>query len=149
VRKALLDSSTYFDLQRAPKNFKKPWAQATMNHAREYLTHYPRFCLSWASVFDVVDGYYRVDDMTGLNQFKSVIVPAWEVLYADQETIELAAAIYATLDLMGQRMSLNDTYIAASAIRHSRALVTNTTVHFERVQAAGFPLEVANWRVKE
>ncbi|HSI72469.1 MAG TPA: hypothetical protein VK934_04775, partial [Fimbriimonas sp.] len=98
MRKALLDSSTYFDLQRAPKNFKKPWAQATMSNAREYLTHYQRFCLSWASVFDVVDGYYRVDDMAGLNQFRTVIVPAWEVLYADQETIELAAAIYATLD---------------------------------------------------
>jgi tRNA(fMet)-specific endonuclease VapC len=146
VRKTLLDSSTYFDLQRAPYHWRKSWAQATMSHARDYLCEHERFSLAWASMFEVVDGYYRIDDMAGLSQFRSVIVPAWEILYADQETLEIAAAIHATLELMQTRIGLNDTYIAATAIKNNRVLVTSNTALLDRIPAAGFPLEMVNWR---
>ncbi|MEZ0324405.1 MAG: PIN domain-containing protein [Fimbriimonas sp.] len=119
-----------------------------MSHARNYICEHQKFSLAWASMFEVVDGYYRIDDMAGLAQFRSLIVPAWEVLYADQETLELAAAIHATLELLQTRIGLNDTYIAATAIRHKRVLVTTNTKLLERIQAAGFPLEMENWRVR-
>ena len=39
-----------------------------------------------------------------------------------------------------------DVGLAATAISQGRRLVTGNTIHFEYVRAAGFELEIENWR---
>ena len=117
-----------------------------MTNASAYVTEHLTFSMSAASLFEIYDGFMRKGDEMGLERFKASVLPEWEVLHPDGDTAELAARIYAALDAKAQRIGLNDTYIAATAIQYGRVLISSNLIHFQRVKAAGFALDIANWR---
>lgn len=68
------------------------------------------------------------------------------MLILDEATCRLAGEIGGVLARTGQPIGATDVCIAATAIHHGRVLVTGNTAHFNRVRAAGFTLELDNWR---
>ena len=57
-----------------------------------------------------------------------------------------AATIKAAAARQGSIVELPDCLIAATAIMHNLPLVNANTKHFGRVVAAGYALELENWR---
>jgi tRNA(fMet)-specific endonuclease VapC len=67
-------------------------------------------------------------------------------LSLDREVAALAGEIDGALERSGQRVGVADVLIAATAIRASLVLATGNTDHYARMQKAGFPLRIENWR---
>ncbi|WP_437962098.1 PIN domain-containing protein [Sorangium sp. So ce119] len=59
---------------------------------------------------------------------------------------ELAGRIRADLERLGSKLTIEDTLIAATAIRHGLPIATGNTRHFVKIQDAGYPLVLENWR---
>ncbi|AIE83570.1 PIN domain-containing protein [Fimbriimonas ginsengisoli] len=144
--KALLDSSTYFDMLNAPKHQQTAWAQSTRNQAIRYLGEYPQFTLSALTIVEVVDGLRRKRLDAAISQFLNETLPQFEVIYPDQAVMALAGVINADLVLAGTAIGVVDCLIAATAITHNLTLVNANTKHFSRIVAAGHRLELQNWR---
>jgi tRNA(fMet)-specific endonuclease VapC len=68
------------------------------------------------------------------------------VLPFDEVTGELAGRINGDLERRGRVIGLPDVMIAAIAIHNGLPVVTGNVTHFENVRAAGYALEVTNWR---
>lgn len=144
--KALLDSSTLFDIQRAIKKPSAPWAQNTLVNLLAYLKHHPKLTVSGLTVFELLEGLYRGGDPQAIADFHQNVLPRYEVIHPDAQIEDKAAEIHAKLRLAGQSIDVPDTLIAATAIIHGLTLVNANTRHFPRVVAAGFPLQLENWR---
>jgi tRNA(fMet)-specific endonuclease VapC len=112
----------------------------------EYLDQHSKLAVSALTVFEVRDGINRRGVAGDADQFLSVTVPQREVVYPDQEIITLAAKINASLVLTRYNVGVVDTLIAATAIAKNLVLVNANTRHFSRVQAAGFSLQLQDWR---
>lgn len=69
-----------------------------------------------------------------------------EVLLLDATAAELAGRILADLRMAGTPIGVPDTMIAATAIHRGLPLVTGNGSDYARVQSAGYPLIVENWR---
>ena len=63
------------------------------------------------------------------------------IVQIKQDTLEVAAKIYATLKKAGQLIDDADILIAASCLVHDYTLVTDNTRHFNRVEG----LKIVNW----
>jgi tRNA(fMet)-specific endonuclease VapC len=146
VDKVLIDTSTFFDIRRAPKNLKAPWAQNTLYKLVQYQAHHPKLTVSAFTVFEHLDGLNRQGKQTEAAEFMTRVLPSLEVIYPDQEIYALAAAIHAALAVAGKTIGVPDTFIAATAIIQKLPLVNANTKHFPRVQAAGFSVALENWR---
>jgi tRNA(fMet)-specific endonuclease VapC len=94
---------------------------------------------------EVVYGYSRVGRNDRIQQFLDLLAKA-EVLWLDPTVAELAGRIRSDLERLGTRLMLEDTLIAATAIRHGLPLATGNTRHFARIQEAGYPLQLEDWR---
>jgi len=95
----------------------------------------------------VLEGIYR-DNIPGADEeFITKVLPGYEVIYPNQEIITLGAKIDAALANTRQSIGIVDALIAATAIHEGLALVNANTRHFPRVQQAGFPLHIENWRI--
>jgi len=143
---ALFDSSTYVDVQRAPKHLRKEWAQNTLHHWLEYRTANGRLAISALTLFELLDGLHRGQAPGELARFRTEALPFLEVIYPNRAIVELAAQINAALGSAGLVIGVPDVIIAATAISEGLVLVNSNTRHFERVRTAGFPLEMENWR---
>jgi tRNA(fMet)-specific endonuclease VapC len=58
----------------------------------------------------------------------------------------LAGQIYGVLEQTGKGIGWADCLIAGVALAQGRVLVTGNVRHFMRITAAGYPLEIVNWR---
>jgi tRNA(fMet)-specific endonuclease VapC len=144
--KALLDSSTLFDITRALKGRKGVWATNTLGRLAEYERHFPRLTISGITVFELLEGLYRGNETEAIEEFHGKLLPGYEVIQPSIEIEDKAAEIHAKLGLAGLSIDVPDTLIAATAIVHDLTLVNANTRHFARVEDSGFPLRLANWR---
>jgi tRNA(fMet)-specific endonuclease VapC len=112
----------------------------------QYQSQFGHLTLSAFTIFEHVDGLYRVGKLAAVKEFLQVVMPDLEVIYADHEITLLGAEINAALSKGGQTIGVLDTLIAATAIHNGLTLVNANTRHFPRIQAAGFPLTLENWR---
>ena len=144
--RALIDTSTYFDMLNAPRFPQAEWALSTRRHALAYLEMYARFTISGVTVLEVTDGLKRKGKDSAIARFLSQTLPEFDVLYPDQEVMALAGEINANLELAGNRIGSVDCIIAATAIANRITLITANPRHMERVALAGYPLPILNWR---
>jgi tRNA(fMet)-specific endonuclease VapC len=114
--------------------------------ARSYLAENGRFTFSTISVMEVVSGLSRRMLDEKIQQFVQ-LAHKNEVIPLDIIAAELAGRISADLQRAGAGIGVPDTMIAAIAIHHGLPLVTGNTSDYARVQNAGYPLVLENWRI--
>lgn len=144
--KALIDSSTLFDISRALKGRKAPWSTTTLLKLVNYEQQFPVLTISGMTVFELIEGLHRGGDPSAVENFHRYLLPRYEVIHPDAQIEDKAAEIHAALRKSGKGIDVPDTFIAATAIVRGLTLVNANTRHFPRVVAAGFPLNLENWR---
>ncbi|RYG30743.1 type II toxin-antitoxin system VapC family toxin [bacterium] len=146
VPKALVDTSTYFDIQRAVKNRRREWAQNSLRNLTKYRAHHSRLTISAFTSFEILDGLHRRSGDDAARSFSNEVVPFYEVIYPDESIVAIAADIHAALAGTRQLIGLADTFIAATAVSEKLTLVTANVKHFERIQEMGYSIALENWR---
>ena len=94
---------------------------------------------------EVVRDFRRNQAVGRLNTFLATL-SHMEILAFDTSAAELAGRIGGDLERIGHPIGVADTMIAALAIESGLELVTGNTADFQRVQQAGYPLTLVNWR---
>lgn len=115
---------------------------AAMVHARAYLAANPRLAFSIITRYEILRGLYAKNATTQLAAFDRLCLVS-TVLPLTEAIVVRAAKIYAGLRQRGALIGDGDILIAATALEHGLAIVTNNTAHFQRI--AGLQLE--NWLV--
>jgi len=136
--KIILDTDIWSEVLKA----KDP---TVAERARAYHAEQGFYTLSVITVMEVVYGYSRVGRDDRIRQFLGLLVRA-EVLWLDPTVAELAGRIRSDLERLGNKLTIEDTLIAATAIRHGLPVATGNTRHFAKIQDAGYPLMLENWR---
>ncbi len=136
--KALLDTDIVSELMRA-KN------AVVVARSEAYLQQQGRLSFSTITVFEIMQGLHHMNRVAQAADFV-VWTESCEVLEFDSKTAHLAGEIGGALMRTGRIIGVSDTCIAAAALRHKRVLVTGNVRHYDHVRAAGFALEIDNWR---
>lgn len=113
--------------------------------ARAYHAQQGFYTVSVITVMEVVYGYSRVGRDDRIRQFLGLLARA-EVLWLDPTVAELAGRIRSDLERLGSKLTTEDLLIAATALRHGLAVATGNTRHFVKIQEAGYPLVLKDWR---
>jgi len=92
--------------------------------------------------YEILRGLYVKASKKQLSSFDKMCANS-RILPITEEIIEQAANLYADLYRKGDLISDADILIAATAIKHGLAVVTNNQKHFCRIQN----LSLANWLV--
>jgi tRNA(fMet)-specific endonuclease VapC len=116
-----------------------------VTRANAYLAEHGRYTSSTITVMEVVKGLSRKGREDAIARFLEV-VDASEVLTLDTISAELAGRIYGDLERAGRDIGVADVLIAAIAVHHGLALVTGNVSDYARIQEAGYPLRLENWR---
>lgn len=132
--KALLDTDTLSAVMK-----KHPDA---LTEARKYLRVHRCFTFSIITRYEVLRGLKAKHATTQLAAFERLCHTSHIIPLTDEMIIK-AADLYADLKERGELISDADILIAASALVHKLAVVTNNEEHFKRI--AG--LRVENWLV--
>ena len=146
MARSLVDTSTFFDIEKALQNSRPTWATNTIANLNRFYEHHQRLIISAWTVFEHLDGLHRTGQVLEAEAFIQNVVPNLEVIYPDQATFALAAKVHAALVKSGRTIGVVDTFIAATAIINDLDLVTANSKHFERIQSEGYPLRIQNWR---
>jgi tRNA(fMet)-specific endonuclease VapC len=138
VNKSLLDTDIFSEVLKGvdPKIVRK---------ATAYLGAFGRYTTTVLTVMEVVKGLHKQRRTKKLKQFLSHISAA-DVLPFDRGSAELAGRISADLERTGQPIGRIDPMIAAVALQHGFTLVTGNFVHYQRIQALNYKLQLDNWR---
>ena len=112
-----------------------------LRHAREYLSTHGRFQFSIITRYEILRGLMAKDASRQIERFEdrcreSVVLPL------SDEVVVRAAEIYGFLHQRGALIEDADILIAATALVHGVALVTENASHFSRVP----DLVVESWR---
>ncbi|MFN3420954.1 MAG: type II toxin-antitoxin system VapC family toxin [Armatimonadota bacterium] len=129
---SLLDSDTVSLIMR-----KNPIVIA---RAQAYLQQHKKLTFSIITRYEILRGLKCLGATRKLDEFEefcrqNIILPLTDAI------IVRAAEIYADLYRRGQLISDADILIAATAIEHNLALVTNNLTHFQRI----LNLQVTSW----
>jgi tRNA(fMet)-specific endonuclease VapC len=130
--RALLDTDTLSAVMRG--------TPPVVTRAREYLVEHGAFSFSIITRYEILRGLRAKNAMAQLQAFDRLCAGSHIVPLTDEAVVK-AAAIYAELRRRGEPIGDADILIAASALVHGLALVTNNEAHFNRI--AG--LVVENW----
>lgn len=145
VDRHLFDTSSLIDHRRAPRWTHAEWAQTILRRLAAYRAHDPLRTISAFTVFELLDGFYRDGRPDAAREFGVQLSTDFDVIYPDEAIVTLGAEIHAAL-AKGQTIGVVGSMITATAISHRLTLVTSNVGHFARVQAAGFPFSLENWR---
>ena len=129
---ALLDTDVLSAIMR-----KNPLAT---ERARSYLDTYRQFAFSVITRYEVLRGLLIKGATKQLATFDQLCATS-RVFPLTDSIIVLGASIYADLYQRGELISDADILIAATAMSHGLAVVTNNEVHFRRVS----DLQIQNW----
>ena len=110
--------------------------------ARQYLELHRQFTFSVVTKYEVLRGLLAKGAVRQLSIFDQ-LCSASRIVPVNDAVIVRAAAIYADLHRRGELISDADILIAATAMTHHMALVTNNEAHFRRIQ----DLTIENWLV--
>ena len=138
MTKALLDTDILSEVIKG----KDP---SVTSKARSYLAREHRLTFSTVSVMEVVSGFCRRQNEDKAKRFIQ-LTRASDVLPLDTIAAELAGRMNADLQRVGRSIGVPDTMIAAIAVHRGLPLVTGNTSDYVRVQEAGYPLILENWR---
>ena len=138
MNKSLLDTDIFSEVLKGidPKIVRK---------ATAYLAAFGRYTITVLTVMEVVKGLHKQRRTKKVKQFLTHISAA-EVLAFDRASAELAGRIFADLERTGQPIGRIDPMIAAIAVQHGLTLVTGNLVHYRRIQAFNYKLQLDNWR---
>jgi predicted nucleic acid-binding protein len=136
--RTLLDTDIWSEILKAKDS-------TVAERARTYHAEQGRYTLSVITVMEVVYGYSRVGRDDRIRQFLALLARA-EVLWVDTTVAELAGRVRSDLERLGSKLTIEDTLIAATGIRHGLPVATGNTRHFAKIQEAGYPLVLENWR---
>lgn len=131
---ALLDTDTLSEVMRA----RDPQVQRA---AREYLADHGSFTFSIITRYEILRGLKAKGATRQVAAFEQRCGKS-RVLSLTDDIIVRAADVYADLYRGGHLISDADILIAASALVHGLALVTENLAHFQRIRN----LRVASWR---
>ena len=129
---ALLDTDILSSVMR-----KNPLAT---ERARFYLEVHRRLSFSVITRYEVLRGLLAKGAAKQLAAFDRLCARS-QVLPLTDSTVMQAATIYAYLHRRGELIGDADILIAARAITHGLAVVTNNEAHFHRIR----DLQVLNW----
>jgi tRNA(fMet)-specific endonuclease VapC len=113
---------------------------SAIERARSYLGVYRQFTFSVITRYEVLRGLLAKGATKQQSTFDQLCA-ASRVLPLNDSIIVQAATIYADLHRRGELISDADILIAATAITHGLAVVTNNEAHFRRIR----DLQVLNW----
>ena len=108
--------------------------------ARSYLEVHRQFTFSVITRYEVLRGLLAKGAAKQIDAFDQLCATS-RVLPLTDPMIVQAATVYADLHRRGELISDADILIAATAITHGLAVVTNNVAHFRRVR----DLQVVNW----
>ena len=108
--------------------------------ARTYLAKQERLRFSVITRYEILRGLKAKDASTRIEAFNR-FCEASDVLPLTDEIVDLAADVYARLYGAGRLVGDADILIAATALVHRLAVVTNNESHFRRIPG----LDVENW----
>ena len=117
-------------------------AQEPLGHrrARSYLAIYRQFTFSVITRYEILRGLFAKGASKPLSAFDQLCATS-RVLPLTDPIIVQAATIYADLHQRGELIGDADILIAATAISHGLAVVTNNEAHFRRIRN----LQFLNW----
>lgn len=108
--------------------------------ANAYLKEYSQLSFSIITQFEIIRGLKAWGSTRKLTDFRKASVES-RVLPLTTDIVERASDIYAYLRQQGTPIEDADMLIAATAIVHNLALITDNEKHFNRVVG----LQVENW----
>jgi predicted nucleic acid-binding protein len=97
--------------------------------------------ISIVTCMELYYGAYRSQRVTGNLAKVKRIEETLEIIPLGTETAEIFGRLKAHLEMEGNCLDDLDLMIAASALTHNLTLVTNNTLHFQRIEG----LKVVNW----
>lgn len=130
--KALLDTDTLSAVMRG--------TPPVLAKARDYLAEHGTFSFSIITRYEILRGLKAKNAIVQLRAFDRLCAGSQIVPLTDEAVVK-ASEIYAELRRRGEPVGDADVLIAASALVHSLAVVTNNEDHFRRISG----LIVENW----
>jgi tRNA(fMet)-specific endonuclease VapC len=140
VNKSLLDTDTLSEIGKGKH-------AGIAARAKAYRSAFGYYSFSSVTVLEVVRGYQKARKFQRLYAFMAGI-GSEEVFPLDVPAAELAGRITGDLERIGQPIGRADPMIAATAILQGLELVTGNTAHYQRIHNLGYPLVLANWRIR-
>jgi len=113
---------------------------AATERARSYLERHETLTFSVITRYEILRGLFVRAAVKQLATFDRLCATS-RVLPITDAIIVQAAAIYGDLHRRGELIGDADILIAATAITHGLAVVTNNEAHFRRIQN----LQIENW----
>ncbi len=111
-----------------------------LTRAREYLSEHGAFDISIITRYEILRGL-KAKNATAQVQAFDRFCESCRILPLSDEVVVKAADIYAVLKQRGEPVGDADILIAAAALAHGLAVVTNNEDHFRRIPG----LQVENW----
>lgn len=125
--KMLLDTSIIVDIDRGIEKKKM-----------EHLVSLSPHIVSAATVMEISTSFFRSDrDVMMLDEFISPLT----IIPIDRKVARKSGKITARLIDEGERIEINDLYIAATALLHEETVLTANVKHYEGIDE----LEIADW----
>lgn len=146
MAKALLDSTTYIDLEKSLKHRREIWAANTIRNVLAYTQEHGNPSLSIVTVVEILKGLHRDTNLQKAQSFRTTAPFDYRFIDVTTEIGYLASEIIGRLEGAGRTIGFPDSLIAATAIEHSLTLVTSNIRHFGRVADLGYPIQLDNWR---
>lgn len=112
--------------------------QNVKHHFQRYLTEHSTINISIITYYEIVSGLKYKDAHKQLKSFKELAKNS-SVLLATEESMDIAAEIYADLRKKGELIDDIDILIAGIAKSNDLVLVTHNRNHYERI--AGLVIE--------
>ena len=140
MERSLLDTDTFSEILRARD-------VTIRSNADKYLSIFGHFTFSVVTVAELIDGFRRQQLDSHIQKLLAELEGEFhEIIPLHLDAAKLAGYIFGDLHRSGRPIGRADPFIAAIAIQANTPLVTGNTKHFERIQALGYPLRLANWR---
>jgi len=99
-----------------------------------------KVCITAINIYEVIKGFNWKNNKKKEALFRKFL-PNLSVFTIDEQVVEIAAKIYASLRKKGVTIGDADILIAAIVIKNNGTLVTNNTKHFRIIDQ----LKVQNW----